>query len=123
MTQYSCIAGGRSAIVSLQARAAGSYRLRVLLYPQSSLHKENPLPDTVGESLIRVVEAGASSAHSWLGSFWPPQGAVAGLPAGLLIQARRLSCITSNMVLFIAYALATTCSDELYREAGPMVSA
>lgn len=77
--------------MSLQAQAAGSYRLRVLMYPQSSLHKENPLPDTVGESLIRVVEAGASSAHSWLGSFWPPQGAIAGLPAGLLIQARRPS--------------------------------
>lgn len=61
----------------------------MLLYPQSSLHKENPLPECVAESQIRVVEAGASSAHSWLGSFWPPQGAVAGISAGLVIQVGR----------------------------------
>ena len=61
----------------------------MLLYPQSSLHKENPLPECVAESPIQVVEAGASSAHSWLGSFWPPQGAVAGISAGLVIQVWR----------------------------------
>ena len=89
--------------MSLRATSAGQYRLRVLLHPQSSLHKENPLPEPVAESLIRVVEAGASSAHSWLGSFWPPQGAVAGIAAGLVIQVRHshlcsslpLACLVS----------------------------
>ncbi len=65
----------------------------VLLYPESSLQKENPLPETVAESLIRVVDATASSAQSWLGSFWPPQGAVAGIPAGLVIQVRHMALL------------------------------
>ncbi len=80
--------------MSLRATTAGQYRLRVLLQPQSSLHKENPLPECVAESPITVVEAGASSAHSWLGSFWPPQGAVAGISAGLVIQVRHISLLS-----------------------------
>lgn len=90
-----CASGRRSAVVSLSAKTAGQYKLRVLLQPESSLHKENPLPDTVAEHALRVVEAGASSALSWLGGFWPPQGAVAGIPAGLSIQASRcIACLS-----------------------------
>ena len=73
-------------MVSLKARTAGQYKLRVLLHPESSLLKENPLPELVAESQIRVTEAAASSARSRLSSFWPPQGPVAGTPAGAVIQ-------------------------------------
>ena len=73
-------------MISLKARTAGQYKLRVLLHPESSLLKENPLPELVTESQIRVTEAAASSAHSRLSSFWPPQGPVAGTPAGAVIQ-------------------------------------
>jgi len=87
------VSGGRSAICSLKATTAGQYRLMVLLYPESSLQKENPLPETVAESLIRVVDASASSAQSLLCSFWPPQGPVAGVPAGLVIQVRHITLL------------------------------
>ena len=73
-------------MVSLKARTAGQYKLRVLLHPESSLLKENPLPELVAESQIRVKEAAAGSARSRLSSFWPPQGPVAGTPAGAVIQ-------------------------------------
>ena len=38
------------------------------------------------EAHVRVRAAGACSGASWLGGFWPPQGAVAGVPAGFVIQ-------------------------------------
>ena len=73
-------------MVSLKARTAGLHKLRVLLHPESSLLKENPLPELVAESQIRVTEAAASSVRSRLSSFWPPQGPIAGTPAGAVIQ-------------------------------------
>ncbi|CAL8470626.1 g10168 [Coccomyxa elongata] len=79
--------GTRTAIVSLQAQTTGPRRLHILLFPDASLHKENRQPEVLRESLIYVREAAASSARSFLTSFWPPQGAVAGVPAGFVIQA------------------------------------
>lgn len=38
------------------------------------------------QATVRVRAAGACSGASWLGGFWPPQGAVAGVPAGFVIQ-------------------------------------
>ncbi len=73
-------------MVALQAQTAGAYILRILLFPDASLHKENRQPEVLRESRVAVREAGASSARSFLTSFWPPQGAVAGVPAGFVIQ-------------------------------------
>jgi hypothetical protein len=83
-------AGTRTAVVALQAQTAGAYTLRILLYPDASLQRENRKPDVLRESRLVVREAGASSARSFLTGFWPPQGAVAGVPAGFVIQVSHL---------------------------------
>ena len=86
LTPSDLVAGTRTAIVSLQAQTVGRHRLHILLFPDVSLHKENRQPEVLRESVIHVREAAASSARSFLTGFWPPQGAVAGVPAGFVIQ-------------------------------------
>ena len=104
-------------MISLKAQTAGQYKLRVLLHPESSLLKENPLPELVAESRIRVTEAAASSAHSRLSTFWPPQGPVAGTPAGAVIQVgaamaqgppKRMPCCTGFSTVHFCCAV-TAC--------------
>lgn len=72
--------------MTLRAQMAGPYVLRILLFPDAALQKESPLPDVLRETRITVREAAASSARSFLTGFWPPQGAVAGVPAGFVVQ-------------------------------------
>ena len=113
-------------MISLKAQAAGQYKLRVLLHPESSLLKENPQPKLVAEHQIRVTEAAASSAHSRLSSFWPPQGPVAGTPAGAVIQVgaamaqgppQQLLC----SAIFFSTA-HTLCHDGMYAAAAEELS-
>jgi hypothetical protein len=92
-------------IVTLRAQRAGSYKLRVLLFPDASLQKENRMAEVLKEAAVRVREAGVCSARSFLASFWPPQGAVAGVPAGFAIQA------CSPFAFFCAYTSRKSKSD------------
>ncbi len=80
-------AGTRRAIVTLLGCKEGSYQLRILLFPDANLAKESRIAEVLREATLRVRAARASSARSFLGNFWPPQGPVAGLPAGFVIQA------------------------------------
>lgn len=48
----------------------------------------NPKPEVLYEAAVAVEEAAVSSNDSYAHGFWPPQGAVAGVPAGFAIQAR-----------------------------------
>lgn len=84
-------AGTRKVVVTLVAQRAGSYRLRVLLFPDASLRKENRIAEVLREATLPVSESGASSARSFLASFWPPQGPVAGVAAGFVIQVIAVS--------------------------------
>ncbi len=77
-------------VVRLLARAAGRQRLRVLLWRDDALAKEARLCEVLREGPLRVRAATACSAASIISGFWPPQGAVAGVPAGFVIQARSL---------------------------------
>ena len=45
-------------------------------------------PEVLYEAAVAVEEAAVSSNDSYAHGFWPPQGAVAGVPAGFAIQAR-----------------------------------
>ncbi len=86
--------------MALLAHKAGSYKLRILLFPDTSLQRETRMVEVLREATLRVVEARASSARSFLASFWPPQGPVAGLPAGFFIQV----WITLSSHAFTSYS-------------------
>jgi hypothetical protein len=67
----------------------------VLLLPDAALAAEaRGLCEALAEAPVRVAAAPACSGASQLGAFLPPQGAVAGVPAGFIIQARvPLACL------------------------------
>lgn len=48
----------------------------------------SPQAEVLYEAAVAVEEAAVSSNDSYAHGFWPPQGAVAGVPAGFAIQAR-----------------------------------
>jgi len=47
-----------------------------------------PRPEVLYEAAVAVEEAPASSSDSFAHGFWPPQGTLAGVPAGFALQAR-----------------------------------
>ena len=74
----------------------------------------SPAAEVLHEAAVAVEEAAVSSNHSYAHGFWPPQGAVAGVPAGFAVQVWFLSSQAGRgACVHPAEPLAMTCSGRV----------
>ena len=73
--------GARGVAVTLLAQQTGEYTLRISHMRDASVEQE-----LVAECAVCIEEACACAGTSTVTGFWPEQGALAGVPAGFIVQ-------------------------------------
>lgn len=83
--------GSRTVTARLCLEHAGTWLITVW-HTCTCGAQEGATPTVLTTHQVVVEEATASAACSRLSGFWPPQGALAGMPAAFTIQVNLLDC-------------------------------
>ena len=85
----------RTAVAHLQLEHAGKWT--VTITHTSSSEATEAVCTVLASHEVTVEEGEASAACSRLTGFWPPQGAVAGVQAGFIIQVGMCICHSQSV--------------------------